>query len=90
MKRFSFLSRPQTASLPMTVAVLLLLLTVSASASSSAQNINGIAVEQPDPYTQALDYFRQGRYARTVEILQPALQAGGLGNRRASAWLLLG
>ena len=46
-------------------------------------------VQQPDPYQEALTHFREGRYARAVDVLRTSLDAGGLGEHRASAWLLM-
>ena len=42
-----------------------------------------------DPYQEALALFREGRYARAVDVVQRALETGGLGEHRASGWLLL-
>lgn len=48
-----------------------------------------IQQQTTDTYQQALSLFREGRYARAGDVLQTALEAGGLGVNRASAWLLL-
>jgi len=44
---------------------------------------------EEDPYRRARQFFQEGRYSRTAEILEAALRTGGLGPYRASAWLLL-
>jgi ABC-type branched-subunit amino acid transport system substrate-binding protein len=53
--------------------------------AASAQNED----QQPDPYREALAHFREGRHARAADVLRTALEAGGLGSERASAWLLM-
>jgi branched-chain amino acid transport system substrate-binding protein len=57
---------------------------LSVSSASAA-----IPQQTTDAYPQALSLFREGRYARAADVLQTALEAGGLGASRASAWLLL-
>lgn len=46
--------------------------------------------ESSNPYQVALQYFREGRYTLAGATLDAALKTGGLGSKRASAWLLLG
>jgi len=46
-------------------------------------------VQTGDPYQEALTLFREGRFARAADVVQRALETGGLGEHRASGWLLL-
>lgn len=45
--------------------------------------------ETTDPYQRARQFWMEGRFSRAAEILEAALSIGGLGEYRASGWLLL-
>ncbi len=47
------------------------------------------AQQTEDPYRTAHRYFSEGRFTLAAETLEAALRTGGLGEHRASAWLLL-
>jgi len=47
------------------------------------------AQQEADPYESARRSFGEGRYTLAAETLDNALRTGGLGEHRASAWLLL-
>lgn len=77
---------------PLLLALLFSAVVLPAAGSPSAAAGASACQQEPqsgDPYQQALALYRQGRYARAVDILQASLQSGGLGSQRASGWLLL-
>ena len=45
--------------------------------------------ETTDLYQRARQFWMEGRFSRAAEILEAALSIGGLGEYRASGWLLL-
>jgi|GEM_PF-2296058 len=77
----SFLKRHSSRRLQ-AAGLILIALTLPAAAPLAAQ-------QQADPYADARRAFGEGRYTLAAEILDNALRTGGLGQHRASAWLLL-
>ncbi len=56
---------------------------------ASVAGLSQVQQEEENPYLRARQLFREGRFSRSIEILDTALTAGNLGPSRASAWLLL-
>jgi len=55
----------------------------------SQEGIESQQEETTDPYQRARQFWMEGRFSRAAEILEAALSIGGLGEYRASGWLLL-
>jgi ABC-type branched-subunit amino acid transport system substrate-binding protein len=51
--------------------------------------VEGLQQEEADPYQRARQFYMERRFSRAAEILEAALSIGGLGEYRASGWLLL-
>ncbi len=55
----------------------------------SREGVESRQQEAADPYQRARQFWMEGRFSRAAEILEAALSIGGLGEHRASGWLLL-